>query len=368
MFMKLCYTRSNKYSHSETFLDNQIKILQPEIVIYEGWYPSILPNDKSFLPFPFNYLVIRGGLRNILPKIYHVLYTRFLASYLVKNNIDVLLANYGPMGVALSDACERAKVKIVVHFYGFDATETKILAVYKEKYSVLFQKVAAIVVVSNDMKEQLHKLGADLSKIHVIPCGVNTSQFAGASPETKPPVFITMGRFTAKKSPQNTIRAFAEVVKKVPDAQLIMIGDGELWEESKQLANELGVIDSIEFKGRKSPQEALGLMHQARVFLQHSMFAPNGDSEGTPVAILEASATGLPIVSTRHAGIKEAVVHGETGFLVEEGDWKKMGEYMIQLAQNPVLCGQMGKNARKHMEEKYEMSKLLNDLKSVLNI
>jgi colanic acid/amylovoran biosynthesis glycosyltransferase len=366
MVMKLCYTRSNKYSHSETFLDNQIKILKPEILIHEGWYPSILPNDKSFLPFPFNYLIVRGGLRNTIPKIYHVLYTRFLASYLIKNNIDVLLANYGPMGVALSDACERAKVKMVVHFYGFDATETKILALYREKYSVLFQKVAAIVVVSNDMKLQLHKLGADLSKIYVIPCGVNTSLFAGASPETKPPVFITMGRFTAKKSPQNTIRAFAEVIKKVPTARMLMIGDGELWEESKQLAQELGVADNIDFLGRKSPQEALSLMHQARVFLQHSMFAPNGDSEGTPVAVLEASATGLPVVSTRHAGIKEAVLHGKTGFLVEEGDWKTMGEYMTQLAQNPVQCGQMGKNARRHMEENYEMNTLLDNLKRIL--
>ena len=364
--MKLCYTRSNKYSYSETFLDNQIKVLQPEIVIYEGWYPSVLPNGKSFLPFPFNYLIVRGGLRNLFPTIYHTIYTHFLASYLIKNDIDVVLANYGPMGVALSDACEKAKVKMFVHFYGFDATEYKILDIYKHKYVTVFQKAEAIIVVSNDMKMQLHKLGADLSKIYVIPCGVNTAQFSGALPETKPPVFITMGRFTAKKSPQNTIKAFAEVVKKVPEAKMIMMGDGELWEESKQLAIALGIADKIDFQGKKSPKEALALFHEARVFLQHSVLAPNGDSEGTPVGVLEASATGLPIVSTRHAGIKEAVVHGETGFLVEEGDWKTMGNFMTQLAQNPALCGQMGRNARKHMEENYEMSKLLSTLKEVL--
>jgi colanic acid/amylovoran biosynthesis glycosyltransferase len=145
-----------------------------------------------------------------------------------------------------------------------------------------------------------------------------------------------------------------------------VIGDGELWEESKQLASQLGISDRIDFKGKQSPEEILILFRQARVFLQHSMLAPSGDSEGTPVAILEASATGLPVVSTRHAGIKEAVVHGETGFLVEEGDWKTMGEYMTQLAQNPALCGKMGRNARKHMEENYEMSKLLDNLKRVL--
>lgn len=364
--MNLCFTRSNKYSHSETFIDNEIKALQPQILIYEGWYPSVLPNGESFLPFPFNFLFVRGGMRNVFPKIYHFLYTHFLASYLTKNKIDVLLANYGPMGVALIDACERADVKMIVHFYGFDATEYKTLKVYQEKYANLFQRVDSIVVVSNDMKTQLHKLGANLSKIYVNPCGVKTSEFLGASPETKPPLFITVGRFTPKKSPQSTIRAFAEVLKKVPTAQMIMVGDGELWEESKQLANELKISDKIDFQGKKSPAEILVLFHQARVFLQHSMLAPSGDSEGTPVAILEASATGLPIISTRHAGIKEAVVHGETGFLVEEGDWKSMGKYMIQLAQDPLLCGKMGRNARKHMEENYEMDKLLHTLKEIL--
>ena len=112
--------------------------------------------------------------------------------------------------------------------------------------------------------------------------------------------------------------------------------------------------------------EIVKLFQQSRVFLQHSMLAPSGDSEGTPVAILDASASGLPIISTRHAGIKEAVLHGKTGFLVEEGDWKSMGDYMTQLVQDPILCGQMGRNAREHMEENYEMDKLLQTLKEIL--
>jgi colanic acid/amylovoran biosynthesis glycosyltransferase len=220
MFMNLCITRSNKYSHSETFIDNQIEALKPQMLLYEGWYPSILPNEDSFLPFPFNHLIVRGGLRNLFPKIYHSLYNQFLASYLKKNKIDVLLANYGPMGVALADACERANVAMFVHFFGFDATEYKTLDVYRDRYSVLFQKAKNIIVVSNDMKTQLQSLGANPSKILVIPCGVRTNQFSGAEPENKPPLFITVGRFTPKKSPQNTIKAFAEVLKQVSDAQL----------------------------------------------------------------------------------------------------------------------------------------------------
>lgn len=364
--MNLCITRSNKYSYSETFIDNQIRALQPKILLYEGWYPSILPNGKSFLSFPFNYIFVRGGLRNLFPKIYHKIYTKLLTSYLQKNGIDTLLANYGPMGVALADVCERANIRLFVHFHGFDASEYKTLETYEDQYKTLFEKVEGIIVVSNDMKKQLLNLGANESKIYLNPYGVEIDKFTGALPEMKAPIFISVGRFTAKKAPQLTIKAFSTVLKNVPNAQMVMIGDGELWEQSKQLAIDLNISNKIDFQGKKSPTQIAEQLREARIFVQHSRIAENGDSEGTPNTILEASATGLPIVSTRHAGIKDAVVHGETGFLVEEGDWETMADYMIQLAQNPTLCGQMGRAARRHIEENYEMSKRVQTLKDIL--
>ena len=126
------------------------------------------------------------------------------------------------------------------------------------------------------------------------------------------------------------------------------------------------ISENIEFKGKKSPQEIAEYLREARIFVQHSLRAKSGDSEGTPNTVLEASATGLPIISTRHAGIKDAVIHGETGFLVEEGDWESMADYMIQLAQDPKLSGQMGRAARKHIEENYEMSKRVQTLREIL--
>lgn len=364
--MNLCITRSNEYSYSETFIDNQIKELKPKILLWEGWYPSVLPNQKSFLPFPFNYIGIRGTLRNLFPYFYHKLYTHFLASYLQKNKIDTLLANYGPMGVALSDACVRANVKLFVHFHGFDAAEYQTLEKYKEKYKVLFRKATGIIVVSNDMKDQLLGLGANEATIYLNPYGVEIGKFFGAKPENKLPIFISVGRFTAKKAPLLTIKAFEKVLKSLPNAKLIMIGEGELWEDAKRLVDRLKLSESIEFKGKKSPKEIAEYLREAKVFVQHSLRAKNGDSEGTPNTILEASATGLPIISTRHAGIKDAVVHGETGFLVKEGDWEMMATYMVQLVQDPQLAGKMGRSARKHMEENYEMSKRVQILREIL--
>ena len=365
--MNLLIARSNKFSYSETFIDNQINSLKPKIVVYEGWYPSILANGQSFLPFPFNFLIFRGSFRNVFPKIYHKIYSLFFSNYLLKNGIDVVLANYGPMGVSLIEACKKSKVKIYVHFHGFDATEYKILEKYKIGYEKMFMLADGIIVVSTDMKKQLMSLGAKEEKIFLNPYGVDTSIFYNSKSVKKEQIFVAVGRFTAKKAPLNTINAFSIVLQKVKNAKLIMIGDGELFENAIQLVSQLGIQSNVEFLGKKSPFEIAEILKESQVFVQHSICATNGDSEGTPNSILEASSSGLPIVSTMHAGIKDAVIHGETGFLVEEGDWEKMAEYMIELAQNPELAAQMGRRGREFMIKNYDKERQVQKLREILN-
>lgn len=364
--MNICFAYPNKFRFSETFIRDQIEQLQPKITIYEGWYPSLNQSDRSFLPFPLNYLLIRGSLRRIFPKVYHILYTFFLSKYLIKNKIDVVLAQYGPMGAVLVDACNKANIDLVVHFHGFDANERATLAKYLPLYKKMFKRVKGIVAVSRDMREKLIEFGANPDTTIFNSCFVDINKFTLGNPELNGRVFITVGRFTEKKSPFSTIKAFHKVTKSVFDVKMIMIGEGELLNEAKSLAKELGVDSLIDFRGAKLQREIAESLKKARVFLQHSMIASNGDSEGTPVSILEASASGLPIISTRHAGIKDAVIHGETGYLVEEGDWESMAEYMIKLIKDPELAGRMGKSARKHIEDNYEMSKRVQTLKEIL--
>jgi glycosyltransferase involved in cell wall biosynthesis len=147
-----------------------------------------------------------------------------------------------------------------------------------------------------------------------------------------------------------TILAFSEVVKTLPLARLIMIGKdggGELFESCIILAKALGVDQSIDFKGIRSPLEISEIMSSTAVFVQHSLTTPlNGDKEGTPVAVMEAMCAGLPIVATRHAGIQDLITHEETGLLVNEYDWKSMAEEMIRLATNQEYSRKLGRNAR----------------------
>jgi glycosyltransferase involved in cell wall biosynthesis len=92
-------------------------------------------------------------------------------------------------------------------------------------------------------------------------------------------------------------------------------------------------------------------MKQSRVFVQHSLTTPlNGDKEGTPVAVMEAMASGMPIVTTRHAGILDLMDHGVTGLLVDEYDWKAMSEEMIRLASNDELANKLGQAASSRIQ------------------
>jgi colanic acid/amylovoran biosynthesis glycosyltransferase len=364
--LRLCITCPNEFRYSETFIHNQIECLQPQVLLREGWHPSVLPNGSSFLPFPLSWLPVRGSMRRLMPSRYHRLYTFFLARLLRRHHVQVLLANYGPMGVALVDACQKAGVKLAVHFHGFDAYHYETLRQFEADYAKLFCHADSLIVVSTDMQQQVISLGARPAQVFLNPYGVQLAQFAGATPALQAPVFIFVGRFTAKKSPQNLIKAFALLLPRCPEARLVAIGDGELWEETKQLAQQLGINEAVEFAGVLPPSQVAARLRTARAFVQHSLRPPNGDSEGTPNTVLEASAAGLPIISTRHAGIKDAVLHGKTGFLVEEGDVAGMAQYMYQLATDALLAGQMGAEARLYMESHYAMPLRIKALQSHL--
>jgi glycosyltransferase involved in cell wall biosynthesis len=285
---------------------------------------------------------------------------------LQRNRIDVVLAEYGPTGVSVLPVCVESRIPFVVHFHGFDAYDHPTLDEYGDQYREMFKSASAIVAVSRDMQGQLLRLGAPNDKTFYIPYGVDLNLFANANPRQADPVFLAVARFVDKKAPHLTLLAFHKVLAAVPDAKLIMIGDGDLLEASRQLATSLRMNGSVEFRGARSPIEVAEATKSARAFVQHSMKTSYGDSEGTPNTILEAGAAGLAVVSTRHAGIKDVVQEGETGFLIDEGDVDGMAAAMIRLAKDPDLAATMGMAARKRIASHFSLSDRLGELWEVL--
>jgi len=362
--MNICFIYPNQNNYSETFIYNHKKYLNPSHTLTGGWRGYLDKNGKSIFNFKGSEF-LRIFIKRVLPFLYASFYTFYLEKYLKKEKIDIVLAEYGVTGSYVVDACMKSGVPLVVHFHGFDAFEIKTLKEYN--YKKMFRYAQSIVAVSRDMAEQLIKLGADRNKVHLIPYGVLTDQFKQSTPSNNSEVIIAVGRFTLKKAPHLSIKAFNIVLEKVPNATLQMIGKGELWDECNELVQELGLGKSIKLLGVKSPEEISEYLKYARVFIQHSMFNPvNNDSEGTPNSVLEASSSGLPVVSTKHGGIKDAIDHNQTGFLVDEGDYKSMADYICTLLKNPDLADSMGEKGREKMIREYEMEKQIDKLKTLL--
>jgi colanic acid/amylovoran biosynthesis glycosyltransferase len=363
--MKLLLVASMPPQTSSTFINAQIKYLKPDTVLHSGFRP-FLYNNKSIFGFPLSINFLRILIKRLIPPLYSYLYTNTLENFIREKNFEIVLCNYGLQGANIAKACSQAKVPLVVHFLGYDAYIRSVLQEYKKQYTFLFGNAYRVVVVSHDMADQLKALGCPPDKIIEIPCGFDTKFFKPVDPLSSNKQLLFVGRFTEKKAPGVLISAFHFVLQHVPDARLIMIGTGELYLNVVLQIEKLGISNSIELLGIKSPEEVMAEMGKARAYVQHSRVSENGDSEGSPVSIIEAAGCGLPVISTKHAGIKESVIHGKTGYLVEEGDWKKMGEYMIMLLNDPELAYQLGKEGRNHILQNFNMEKQMKELLGLL--
>ncbi len=376
----ICIIHLNKFAFSETFIHNHITHLPGKKYVIYGSEQLCVQHgkrDKALVPLPVRLLVrhceaLRDKLRSPpenkkSPARLDAASACLLSRFLRRNRVDAVLAEYGMTGARVMNSCRSAGVPLVVHFHGGDAHSNHVLNTYRDHYRVLFRQAAAIVVVSRAMEQQIADMGAPADAIHYSPYGVDTGQFTVTRPDMNPPVFIAVGRFVDKKAPHLVLLAFQQALKSCPDIRLVMVGEGHLREACRQMVCAFGLQGSVELSGAKSSAEISQLLKSARAFVQHSVSTSWSDSEGTPVSLLEAGATGLPVISTRHAGIPEIVIHGKTGYMVDEFDVTAMAEHIVHLANSPSAARALGENARQHIERQYSLTDSIQRLYSIID-
>jgi colanic acid/amylovoran biosynthesis glycosyltransferase len=369
--MTLAIASPSASAYSETFIHMQMERLPCILRIHGG--PVASETIPGGLVKPMKNLrgildtAIEWGLRG---KRWDGPQARELGRRLHRAGVTVLLANYGQTGCALMPLCHELGVRLVVHFHGYDAHMTRVLSDYRERYRELGQKAGAVIAVSEKMREALTSYGIPKSKICLVRYGVDPSAFREKQNFPSTPLFFGVGRFVDKKAPYLTLLAFRQVLDAFPDARLVLAGEGELWEATRNLAEALGIEQAVSFPGVILPERVARYMQEATAFVQHSVmprYGPMaGDSEGTPVAVTEALMTGLPVISTRHAGIGEVVRDGESGFLVDERDTRAMANAMMTLAGDPAKAAHMGKSARQDATAKYTASHYIDALYDIL--
>jgi glycosyltransferase involved in cell wall biosynthesis len=292
------------------------------------------------------------------------LYRQKLKEKLTQIKPDVIHAHFGTMGVLAYPVANEMGIPIVVSFYGYDISQLLQSSYWVEEYNKAVPNFDGAIGISNHICNKISRFSEGSDDVHLLHLGVDLEKFPPSSQlssENQQVQCLFVGRFVEKKSPMSLVKSFHEAQKKLADLdielKLWMAGGGPLMDQTKQLVQELNLTDDIDVKGALPHDEVIELFKQADIYTQHSVTASNGDEEGQGVTFVEASAMELPIVATRHNGIPDVVLDGETGFLVEEHDTEAMGQKIAELAEHPQQWEALGKAGRKHIEKEFDKEK-----------
>lgn len=293
------------------------------------------------------------------------------------NKLSLIHAHFGTDGVYSMTLAEKLKVPLIVTFHGYDITifRTRVWKTGKLLYYQLLwheeelkRKATAFIAVSNFIRNQLLEKGYPEEKIIQHYIGVDTAKFSPSEREANTRYILCVGRHTGKKGIDILLRAFARIANKYPDVTLIQVGTGATSAELHALAKVLGISSRVNFLGALPHEKVINLMRDAEIFALPSQTAKNGDSEALGIVFNEASACGVPIVSTQHGGISEAVLDGETGFLVPERDDVALAEKLDILLSDRLLAKKMGQRGREFVCENFDIRKQTAKLEAIYDL
>jgi colanic acid/amylovoran biosynthesis glycosyltransferase len=259
----------------------------------------------------------------------------------------------------------QSKTPIILNFRGYGASSK-----LKNKHYVYWLRSIAtkkniypIFVCEYLKKNLLDKKIRFTNEGIVLYTGINQDLFKRTEYRTKNNVktFIQVGAFNDKKGQEVTIKAFAKFIStlELKKYNLVFIGGGKNLNKCKKLVKELKIEKSVVFKGHLTQIEIIKELEKSAIFVHHSLTAANGDQEGIPNAILEAMSMQMPILTTYHSGIPEAVIHNKNGLLCNENDIETYSRQMLEISNWQLLA-----ENRKKIKEHFSIDLHIKKLKS----
>jgi len=280
-----------------------------------------------------------------------------------QQRFDVVYCHFGGTGMIALRLKKLVLItgRLVIVFHGFDIT--KFIERYGANvYAELLQEGDLFLPISETWKARLLELGAAPNKVKVHRMGVDCAKFTFKPRSLRRGEairIITVARLMKKKGIEYSIRAVARLVGKGYPIEYEIVGDGPLRQSLAAVIDETGCAYRIRLLGPRSHEEVTKLLEEAHLMLLTSVTDEEGDQEGIPVALMEAMAMGIPVVSTYHSGISELVADGVTGILVPERDVEAIAAAVENLTDNAQLWPEMARAAREKIEREYNI-KLLN--------
>jgi colanic acid/amylovoran biosynthesis glycosyltransferase len=341
---------------SETFIRNEALALERYSAIFLGMQREAgldLPEDRVFIA-----PAARSRFGAARARLLGRTSTAVLADACRAHSARIVHAHFGHDALPALDVARRLGLPLVVTFHGFDATTSDealaaqggALAEYVRRRDEIFAEAALLIGVSGFITDELRGRGAPEHKLRVHHQGIALGPPRDSEPGA--PCVLFVGRHVAKKGLGDLLEAMATVRRAVPDARLLLVGDGPDRRIHEARARELGV--EAEFLGWRTPEEVGRFMAAARVLCVPSRRAENGDAEGLPTVILEALACGLPVVGTRHSGIPEAIGPGRGGLLADERDVQGLARHLTAVLGDDDLWRRLSAAGRDNARHNFD--------------
>lgn len=280
--------------------------------------------------------------------------------YVKTNNISLLHAHHAQLGLLLLPFKTKTHLPLVTSIRGADATFAERRIGYYENMKILFEKGERFFSVCKYLADRINVWGCHSEKIRVLYGGVNLNKFTYRPPQQRETQSIlSMGRLVEKKGHHILMQAYKKIKDKYPNATLTIIGSGQLEEPLKLLANQLNLGESFRLFSKLPKEQVHEEMAKADLFCAPSLESSDGNIEGIPNVLKEAMATGLPVVSTTHAGIPELVTNHKDGILVEENNVDQLAQALEFMLENRDKWEQYTFAARKKIEQNFDESQQL---------
>ena len=368
--------RDQLLPYSETFIPTQVENYE----FYQGVYvgSSRLPDQPLHLPqdrcLTLDHCQPCPSLWKALYKLLGYVHPGWFKQLKALSPL-LIHAHFGLDGVLALPLAKYLKIPLIVTFHGYYATAEPDAAfkvqnplywldyinqrgrffrhLYFRRRQVLFQQATCVIAVSQHIRKSLIQKGCPPSKIQVHYIGVDVEQFQPDSDMVRQPYILFVGRLIEKKGCEYLIRAMAQVQTQQPETELVIIGDGPLRGSLETLAAQQ--LTRYRFEGKQPPNLVKAWMGRSRVLVAPSVTTDQGETEGLPIVVLEAMAMGLPVVGSIHAGIPEAVVSDETGFLVAEQDREGLSQCILTLLQDQSLWDRCAVAGRQRVETYFNL-------------
>lgn len=287
---------------------------------------------------------------------------------------DLVHAHYITDASVFHKVTKNLNVPKICSCYGYDVSvvPVKFKYFYRYYYEPIIAEYDLFLAMTDEMKKDMLAMGFPENKIMVHYHGIDTKKFDSDRNYkliNGKMQILTIASLLEVKGHETVLRALGNLKNEAPHLKFHydIVGEGILKETLAQLTRELGIAENITFHGYLNHSGGMKtLIQNANVFVHPSVLTKQNDKEGIPGAIVEAMASGLPVISTYHGGIPFVVHDKKTGFLIKEKDDRAMTTILVSLYEDN-LREQIGRRAKKYAQENLDLYKKAVDLKEIYN-